>query len=184
MPRKLIAIAVLTLLVAAAAPSAGAAHDHASARAAGSCAHGDSRHLKKRRFLAVVRCLHNAARRARGLGALAGNRKLARAARRHARDMVRRHYFSHTAPDGSGPLERVRRAGYRGAQLSVGENILYVASPRRVTPREVIAQWMHSPPHRRNILRREWRDFGLGAASKAPNGAQGITLVAEFGARS
>ena len=57
-------------------------------------------------------CLINAERRRRGLRSVRLNAKLSAAARLHSRDMVDRQYFSHTEPDGSTLVSRVRAAGY------------------------------------------------------------------------
>src|SRR5690349_11041218 len=60
---------------------------------------------------AATLCLINAERAAHGLRPLHTRASLVTAARGHAADMVRRRYFSHTAPGGKGVVTRVRRAG-------------------------------------------------------------------------
>ena len=52
------------------------------------------------------------ARDARGLAPLGADARLARAARRHAADMVARGFFSHDAPGGVSFVDRLRRVGY------------------------------------------------------------------------
>jgi uncharacterized protein YkwD len=107
---------------------------------------------------------------------------LSKAAREHARDMVRRRYFDHYSPQGKGFMSWALGAGYgHGARIRVGENILF--STARVTPSEVMRDWMGSPAHRRDILRAGWKDVGIGAAGLSPFGGRGITLVVLFGAR-
>jgi uncharacterized protein YkwD len=48
----------------------------------------------------------------------------------------------------------------------VGENIAY-GSPG-LTAAGAVKEWLASPPHRANLLSRDWRDAGLGAVSAAP----------------
>ena len=51
-------------------------------------------------------------RSARNLPLLRVDDRLALAAERHARHMVRSGFFSHVAPDGTTPANRVRASGY------------------------------------------------------------------------
>ena len=58
----------------------------------------------------------------RGLRPLRRDADLAQAARKHARDMVRRDYFSHVSPGGATLGDRLRAAGYgRGQGWRAGE---------------------------------------------------------------
>src|SRR5215216_7395486 len=59
-------------------------------------------------FARATACVLNEDRAGRGLSQLRRARRLDRAAERHARDMVTRHYFSHANPEGKGLFERVR----------------------------------------------------------------------------
>jgi uncharacterized protein YkwD len=45
--------------------------------------------------------------------------------------------------------------------------------------------WMHSPPHRRVILTKRFRDVGIAVVSGAPKQVEGpaATYVADFGVR-
>ena len=123
-------------------------------------------------------------RSARDLPPLQVDDRLALAARRHARHMVRNGFFSHVAPDGSTPASRVRASGYidTGAPWAVGE---VLAWGRRLyeSPDSIVAAWMGSPPHRRVLLGRRYRDIGVGAANGDPFGGGGITFAAESGSR-
>ena len=56
--------------------------------------------------------LTNAERSAEDLPPLAHDPALDRIARAHSRDMLARGFFSHENPDGDGPTERARKAGY------------------------------------------------------------------------
>jgi uncharacterized protein YkwD len=96
--------------------------------------------------------------------------------------MVRHRYFGHISPAGSDPVGRARAAGYRGArEISVGENLLFWGTS--LTPAEVVAKWMASPPHRRDILGGQWRDVGAALVTATPSSARGLTVVVEFGHR-
>jgi uncharacterized protein YkwD len=137
---------------------------------------------KPRRFARSVLRLQNRQRRAHGLRSLRPSRKLRRAANRHARDMVRRHYFGHVSFGGRTVVDRVGRAGY-GRRFRAGENLFYVVSSRP-SPAQVVAAWMASPPHRHQILNPAWREVGIGTTMRPPFGGRGgVTAVGVFGAR-
>jgi uncharacterized protein YkwD len=83
----------------------------------------------------AVLCLLDHERRLRGLRPLRPSAPLMLAARRHARDMVRRRYFAHVSPAGATLGDRVARTGYlRGASgWSLGE-VLAWTDRARATP--------------------------------------------------
>ena len=105
-----------------------------------------------------VRSLLNAERARNGLGPLRRSRQLTASASVHADDMAARGYFSHTGSNGASLGGRVRRQGY--GYCVVAENI----SKGRSDPAAVIAGWMASPGHRRNILNPDVTEFGLARA--------------------
>ena len=105
----------------------------------------------------AVLCLINQRRSLRGLNPLRANRRLARAAKRHAVDMARKNYFSHVSQSGSSPLRRVRAAGWRHG---VGEALAWGCGVQS-TPRAIVAAWMASSTHRAIIMGRG-RAVGLG----------------------
>jgi uncharacterized protein YkwD len=130
-------------------------------------------------------CLINVERRQHHLRALRRSASLTRAAQRHARDMVTRRYFSHVTPAGLTAIDRARRAGYLGggASLLVAEDLSW-GSDGDASPRQTVRRWMHSAPHRRNILTRSYRHIGVGVAAGSPGTAGGgATYTAEFGRR-
>lgn len=96
----------------------------------------------------------NEIRRAEGLAPLARVPALDAAAARHAADLAGRGVLSHRGADGTAPRERMARQGY-AACLSA-ENV--ARGQRDVAA--VMAAWMGSPPHRRNILLAQATDFG------------------------
>ncbi len=104
----------------------------------------------------------NAERTSSGRAALVLSPELSAVAQAHACDMARRGYFSHTAPDGQSMMDRARRAGISGV-CAMGENI---AKGQPDVP-SVVAGWMRSPGHRRNILDAEFRLAGFGRGPDA-----------------
>ncbi len=97
----------------------------------------------------------NALRAANGAPALQLNSSLNAAAATHSRDMSVQNRPWHFGSDGSSPLERVARAGYRGRFL--GENI----SETYETEIETLAAWMEEPGTRNVILDPKARDMGF-----------------------
>jgi len=167
------------------AHAARAHHTRPVAHAARGCAPACGFLFKRASVLRSQRrllCLMNRTRARYGLRPLRANRCLHRVAARHAHDMVNRRYFAHTTPNGWDPSRRARASGYvpRRAAWLVGENIAWgVAGAAR--PNWVMRAWMHSPPHRHNILNRQFRDVGIGVARGVPvHGFHGVRLRATF----
>jgi uncharacterized protein YkwD len=173
------------LLWLAVAPTASAGNSSSTAPACAS-ASAAPRAVAKRVVLRATLCVLNAERRARRMRPLRINRRLSRAARRHARDMVRRRYFSHDSLSGADFVDRIRRAGYlrRTRSWLVGENLAW-GSGERSTPRSIMRAWMASRGHRANILGGRFREIGIGVAHGAPVGASSpaATYATEFGSR-
>ena len=80
---------------------------------------------------------------------------LARAAARHARDMVARNTLSHTGGEGATLADRVDAEGY--AWASVGENVAggYPGIDA------VVAGWVKSPGHCKNLMTARFTEVGL-----------------------
>ena len=89
--------------------------------------------------------LTNQDRQARGLPPLEWNAALARAAERHAALMARQGNISHQYAGEPAPMERAAQAGAHFH--AVAENVAMAP-----TASDVETSWMHSTPHRRNIL--------------------------------
>ena len=131
----------------------------------------------------------NAIRASRGLRALRVSRQLSAAAAYHTNQMGLRGFFEHESANGADFWKRIERfyPSRRFRSWSVGENILW-GSPE-ISAAKAVREWMESPPHRANIMSREWREVGLGAAhfESAPGQYRGgpVTIVtADFGART
>jgi uncharacterized protein YkwD len=156
----------------------------ASTAAAAPCRGADSApsSLRPHQRAAVMVCLFNRERAARGLSPLRPSRRLARAARRHSADMVRHHYFAHPSSSGASVVSRIARTGFlrrRGA-WHVGE-VLAWGSGAYATPASRMAELMNSPRHRRIILG-SFRYVGAGVALGVPfSSAPGATYTADFG---
>jgi uncharacterized protein YkwD len=103
----------------------------------------------------VVR-LTNVERAKAGCGALTVDAALTRSAGDHAADMVDRHFFDHTNPDGLDPFERMAAAGFHGSAMA--ENI----AMGYTTPQAVMVGWMDSAGHRANILNCKYNRIGVG----------------------
>ncbi len=192
--------ASVTLLAASLAPAglafgSGASATEAScARAATAAAHVASfarvppaqRRSTKRAFVRAALCAINAVRAKYGLRPLRLDPRLTRAAEQHARDMVRRGYFSHTAPGGRSFLARIVKSGYlrRARAWTVGENIAWGLSAA-ARPSTTVEMWMNSPPHRANLLSPVFEEAGIGLAAGVPGqpGAPGLTYTVDFGRR-
>jgi uncharacterized protein YkwD len=116
----------------------------------------DPAELEERAVAAV-----NRARVEQGRAALEVNDELAAIARAHSRDMIRRLYFDHVAPDGVDATDRVRRRGVSFAR--VGEN-LHRNQGYDDAVDKAIRSWLSSPEHRELLLVPEFRETGLGVA--------------------
>jgi uncharacterized protein YkwD len=103
-----------------------------------------------------VLALVNQERAAAGCGALVADSGLAGVARAHSADMRDRDFFDHTNPDGLDPFDRASAAG----QTAYAENIARGQDDAAA----VMASWMDSPGHRRNILDCDLTRLGVGVA--------------------
>jgi uncharacterized protein YkwD len=118
----------------------------------GGCRHAGARpgHASSAALRRAVQCLINRQRALNGRRGLGADRRLARAAARHAADMARHNYFAHVSLGGSTPLGRVRAAGWHGG---IGEALAWGCGTQ-TSPRATVAAWMASPPHRAILLGR------------------------------
>jgi uncharacterized protein YkwD len=93
----------------------------------------------------------NSVRAARGLAPLHVDFRLARAARGHSADMMRRQYFAHGSI-----ASRAVAAGARGPLF--GEDLAWGTG---VTTQWVVNHWLASPSHRAVLLRPGFRRVGI-----------------------
>jgi uncharacterized protein YkwD len=110
----------------------------------------------------------NEVRQRSGVSPLTWEISLRDVARAHSADMLVRHYFSHNSPEGGSPDERIR-AGCRLNMTWTGENIWMGTGRQNTNTRQlariIVDNWMSSPGHRSNLLRPEFTDIGVGAAT-------------------
>ena len=106
----------------------------------------------------IVR-LVNIERSKHGLKPLAHNWELARVARYKSMDMRDQGYFSHQSPTYGSPFEMMRDFGI--SFRMAGENI---AAGQR-TAESVVAAWMNSEGHRKNIMHTSFSQIGVGYVS-------------------
>jgi uncharacterized protein YkwD len=133
----------------------------------------------------ALRCLVNVERAKHGLRALSANARLTAAADGHSADMVARKYFAHVTPEGASVTDRVRGTGYLGgsSDWALGEDIGW-GTGSLSTPASIFRAFMNSPPHRRVILDRDFRQLGVGVAQGVPLAGEagaGATFVLDFG---
>jgi uncharacterized protein YkwD len=103
-----------------------------------------------------------------GTSALVVDSRLTSAAQRHANDMANRQVMTHTGSDRSNGGQRIALYGY-GA-VTWAENV----AAGQTTPEQVVAAWMNSAGHRKNILNGSLVNIGVAAAT----GTNGVTYWA------
>lgn len=91
----------------------------------------------------------------------------------HARDMVKRDYFSHRGMNGSRARNRAQVYGYWSC--SIGENI----ARGQTSLDQVMADWIRSPTHRDVLKLRKVRDMGLARAPRDRGDVWVLVLGAE-----
>jgi uncharacterized protein YkwD len=134
---------------------------------------------------AAILCLHNQIRTEAGLTALRENPRLRRAALAHSASMVNGGYFDHTSPSGDTFVDRILSARYakRDEGWTLGENLAW-GTGELSTPAGVMGAWMNSPGHKANIVKRAYREVGIGIRLGVPSDSGvGATITADFGAK-
>jgi uncharacterized protein YkwD len=120
---------------------------------------------------AAVLCLVNDERTSRGLPRLSANSRLDRSAQGWTNTMMRIGNLTH----GNDFAARISAVGYDWQ--TAGENIATGFD----TPRAVVAAWMGSPGHCRNILNPSFADIGIGLNAGGIDGSGGATWTQDFG---
>lgn len=130
-------------------------------------------------------CLIDRVRVAHGLHTLNANRELQVVAAAQVQSMVQLDYFADNRPSGATPMALILATGYgrHARSVSAGENIGW-GTQSLSTPAQLVAGWMHSPPHREIILTGEYEDAGVGVIAAAParlaDGQAGATYALEL----
>lgn len=117
---------------------------------------GSDTTASKSDYASQVVDLVNKERQAAGLPALKTDALLTKVAVAKAKDMDANNYFSHTSPTYGSPFDMMTQFGVKYSYA--GENI---ASGQR-TPADVMKDWMNSPGHRENILKKNFTKIGVG----------------------
>ena len=134
---------------------------------------------------AAILCLHNQIRAQRGLPLLKENAKLRGAAVEHSSDMVSRGFFEHTTPGGVTMVDRIIGAGYakRNDGWTLGENLAWGTGDLS-SAKGVMDAWMNSAGHKANILKRAYKEVGIGIKLGVPSDdGVGATITADFGVK-
>ena len=100
----------------------------------------------------------NEARQAWQRRPLRSDRCLDKVAQTYAESMFAEGFYGHVSPDGGDVGQRVKALGCEARKI--GENL----ARGQPTPEEVIADWLDSGGHRRNLLDREYDGVGFGLA--------------------
>lgn len=132
-------------------------------------------------------CLLNKERSAHGMGALHTDAKQTRAAAEHNELMVRTSCFAHLCSGEKDLLGRIVSTGYLPCVCTwlVGENIAW-GTGKSGSPRQIVAAWMNSTPHRINILNPKFDEIGIAVDEGSPEGKYGdaATYTTDFGFKS
>jgi uncharacterized protein YkwD len=99
----------------------------------------------------------NRERQLRSLLTLNTNQMLSLAAQSKTNDMIARHYFSHTDPEGNYIWPKIEAAGYK-PYSQLGENLAIEFT----NTESLVSAWMNSPTHRANVLNEGFVDQGMG----------------------
>jgi hypothetical protein len=115
---------------------------------------------------------------------LAPHQSLVDAARVHADDMLAREFFDHVNPDGIGPSDRAKAAGY---PVGAGENIAWFGTPGFLDRNAEVTRRHEalflSPPHRTNMMNAGYRELGNGIRFGLYEGLNSIMVAESFGNR-
>ncbi len=180
------ALALIAALLLAAPRGAPLIGPESAAAAACKGADRAPRKMRQRRAQRLILCLVNRKRRKEGMRRLRPKRKLAKAARRHSRRMVRTGCFSHTCPGERDLVGRAHRSGYLPCNCGwkLGETIAW-GPGRRGSPRRIFKSWMSSSGHRAQLLDRGYRHAGVGVRWGAPGskGARAGVYTVDLGAK-
>jgi uncharacterized protein YkwD len=114
---------------------------------------------------------------------LTSSKRLAQAALAHTRSMIVGGFFAHQGPTEPALVSRLREVKFSGA---AGEN-LGAGTGALSSPVAMVDGWMHSPPHRANLLSKRWRAIGIGFLAQYPmkTAAQPVaTYTTDFGSKA
>lgn len=117
----------------------------------------------------------NKQRQAVGAEALVLDKALSAAASHKASNMFQDNYWAHTSPTGITPWHWFAQEGY--SYSVAGENL----AKNFRTPQAIVAAWMNSPEHRRNMLDVRYKDVGFAVQRGELQGKKTTLIVALYG---
>ena len=202
---RFLPIAAISAGLLVAAPAANAAGTKKKSKTVtATIALGDKRQVKARASLApcqntdvlptaetlelvrdAILCLHNQIRADKGLPLLKENARLRKAAASHSATMVDEGFFDHTAPDGDTFVDRIIASRYtkRNDGWTLGENIAWGTGDLSSAD-GVMNAWMNSSGHKANIVKKAYREVGIGIRLGVPSDeGVGATITADFGVK-
>ncbi len=118
----------------------------------------------------------NQQRAQNGQSELVENTLLNRAAAAKVADMFAKNYFAHDSPEGRGPSDLAKDAGYEF--IIIGENLALGGFDDDA---DLVQAWMDSPGHRENILKKSYTEIGVAVAQGMYDGKLTWLAVQEFG---
>jgi uncharacterized protein YkwD len=135
------------------------------AASAATCANAEApaQGLERKALRKALACLINKERKQRDLVRLGKSRQLQKAAQRHTNVMVKTDCLLHECPGEASIDQRIRRTGY----LDGARHWAYAENTGcALTAKAMVGRWMDSDFHRGNLLRRKFRDLGVGVSEK------------------
>ncbi len=117
----------------------------------------------------------NIERKKVGLSELIKDPQLSKAAEIKLQDMFQKQYFQHVSPSGDSVSDVVRKTGYE--YIVVGENL---ALGVFAGDAQVVAAWMASPGHKKNILDTRYQEIGLAVGQGMYQGREQWLIVQHF----
>jgi uncharacterized protein YkwD len=100
----------------------------------------------------------NKLRAQHGLRGLHRDRRLAKAADAHSRDMLRANFFAHESSNGTSAFRRIRR--YRHSNL-IGETLAYQPVAGNTSAAAIVRMWKESPGHFAVLTTGRFRRIGV-----------------------
>ena len=123
--------------------------------------------------------LHNKERIQVGIGELELNSLLVTSATNKADAMLESDCWDHYCPPGTSPWNFFNQVGYK--YVHAGENL----GEGFTDNSSLMRAWMNSPTHKANVIKPEYKEFGIGFASGTFQGRDDNTIaVVHFGARA
>lgn len=102
------------------------------------------------------------------------NDRLSQAAMLKANDIIQNQYWDHVSPDGVDPWQWIHTSGY--VYTEAGENLAKDFS----TAGGVVAGWMASDDHRKNMLKQSYTDVGFAVTTGELRGMPTTVIVALY----